>query len=139
MARISNTAVRTAIVSHLQSDPALLALVDADSIYGPQVPALPAWPFVQYGAFSDLPLRASGLDGQTLVGAIHAFAKGPGENAVEDIGSAIATSLDLLAIPLTAPYPGRLRITYTGGQTLRDDADTNSWHRVVNLRVTVYT
>ena len=136
MALVSNTAARRAILAWLKSDATVTALVPAGRIYQPQAPAKPTWPFVQYGVFSDLPRRAACLEGQTLIGAIHAFAKGPGDDAANAIGAALASSLDGRELVIAG---GTIRIRYTGGQTLRDTADANSWHRVTNLSIRVLT
>lgn len=135
MPKVSNTDVRRAVIGHLQADEAVTDLQDADRIFGPQAPSEPEWPFTQYGAAIDVPLRGSCLQGQVISMAIHSFAKGPGENACEAIGAAIVTSLDgrRLAVP-----GGHCRLRYTAGRTLRDDADTNSWHRVSEFEIRVF-
>jgi hypothetical protein len=139
VARISNTAVRQAIVGHLENDDLVTALVEADRIYGEQVPAKPQWPFIQYGADVDAPLRATCLDGQVIDVAVHSFARGPGAGPAIAIGGVVAASLDGRTFDLTTPYAGKAKVRYTGGRTMRDDADANSWHRVSEFEIRVFT
>lgn len=134
MAKILNTEIRRAIVGHLEADASVTALVPAERIYAPQPPALPAWPHIVYGVPSDTPLRMSCVDGQTIIVAIHAFAKGPGEAAVEAIGAAIAKALDGQQFSIG---DGVAKVRFTGGSTLQDGTDANSWRRITNLRIRV--
>ncbi|MET0439127.1 MAG: DUF3168 domain-containing protein [Devosia sp.] len=137
MGRISNTVVRKGVVTILVNSAPVTALVPAQSIFGPQPPALPAWPFIQYGVAIDVPRRAACLDGQEIEVAVHCFAKG--EEAASAIGAAVSEALDGQVITLTSPHVGTAKIMATGGQTIVDGTDSNSWHAIRNLRIRVLT
>lgn len=139
----SSLPVRKAILKALKADNAVKVLVPASRIYPPQTPAEPIWPFIRYGIPSDLPFRASGLDGSTIVVAIHAFAKGPGEDAAAAIKATIARALDggegkgLTLDLVDADYPATAHVLVTGGQLLRDTDEADAWHGIVNLEIAV--
>lgn len=137
MARDSSLPVRKAIISTLKADADLTALVPVARIYGVEPPANPTWPFTRYGFASQLPLRASCMDGATIVGSVHAFAKGPGEDAVSAIAAAIARALDGKVLTLSTPYPATAHITWTGSQILRDTDEAAAYHAVVNFEASV--
>jgi hypothetical protein len=140
MAKISNIGVRRAIVAKLETISALTSVVPATRIYGQRSPAGPVWPFVKCGVPIDQPRRAGAcMDGQTILVAIHAFAKGADEEVVEAVGTQIAEGLDGAVLPLTSPHTGYARVRYVGGRTQQDDADARSWHRISNFEIRVST
>ena len=141
MSNDTSLPLRRAILIALKTDSATTALVPADHIYPPQTPALPTWPFVRYGAITQLPFRGAGLDGSTMVGAVHAFAKGPGEDAVSLIGRTIAKLLDGpngagLVLHLEGGV-GTAIAQHTGNTILQDPVEADAWHCVCNFEATV--
>jgi len=138
MSRDSTLPVRKAILRALKVDAAVKALVPASRIYPPQTPATPTWPFIRFGIATALPLRASGMDGSTIIVAVHAFAKGPGEDSAALIAAAIGKALDGATLNLPdASYPATAHVTTTGSQLLRDTEEAGAWHGVVNIEVAV--
>jgi hypothetical protein len=94
MARDLSLALRKAILAALEDAPAVTAIVPPERLHGVEPPATPAWPYVRYGFAAPAPLRASGSDGVRIVGALEAYARGPGEDAAAALGAAIAAVLD---------------------------------------------
>lgn len=82
-------------------------------------------------------LRATCMDGSTIVVAVHGFAKGAEGVAVAEIGEVIARALGGRVLPLAVDYPATAHIKWTGSQILRDTDEASAWHAVVNLEVTV--
>lgn len=128
-------AVRRAVLTALKNDAALSTLVPATRIYPPQTPATPAWPFIRYGQASAIPVRASCVNGSRVLVSVHAFARGPGEDAAEAIGDAVASALD--GAVLTLPGGVKAHVSWTGGQTLRDTDEADDWHVIVDLAIEV--
>ncbi len=136
MARDSRIPVRKAIIKALKASPAVTALVPSTRIYPAETPATLTWPFIRYGTPSVLPLRASCLDGNRLIVAVHGFSK-LGEEAADNVAAAMARALDGAVLDLSASYPAKGHVTWVGGQTLRDTDEADAWHAVVNLEITV--
>jgi len=135
VANDTSLAVRRAIITALRAYGPLTALVPAGRIYPPQMPATPVWPFVRYGTATVIPDRATGMDGARIIVSVHAFARGPGEDAASAIAKAIATCLD--EANLTTEDGDQLTIFWTGGQTLQDPEEANSWHCTSDFEITV--
>lgn len=145
MARWTKDDVRRAIVSAMKAEPTITALVPAASILPPQPPSVPTWPFILYGVMISTPLRASGSDGATLTGAIHCYAKGPGDEGCGAITGAVAAFLDGPEDPddhgpkglsLTIPAASCV-VQVASDQVIADGSDANSWHGIINLRIMV--
>lgn len=146
MARDLSHAVRIAILTAMKGEPSITALVPAPSIYPAQPPSVPVWPFLLYGAPIVTPVRAAGYDGSAIVVAVHAYAKGPGDETTSAITAAVAAFLDGPSSP-DDHAPQGLSLDMASGiyatvqvqsaQTFQDGSDANSWHGVVSCRVTV--
>lgn len=136
MAIDSSLAIRKETIKRFRSDTALTALVPAQRIYGPQVAGLPEFPFVRVGEPVTLPLRASGMDGAVAAFSAHAFALGPGEDAAAAIAAALARALDGRVLPLPA---GKAVMVWTRTQILRDGAEADAWHAVVDFEARAAT
>lgn len=134
MANDLRLAVRRALVTHYRAYAGLTALVPASSIHGEQPSAKPAWPFVQYGSATIIPDRESGLDGARIIVSIHSFARGPGADAACHIAEQVARASEVEGI--MTEDGAMLDIYWTGGQTLRDDDDADSWHVTTDLEIT---
>lgn len=137
--------VRRAGMGLLEADEPLAAIV-ASEIH-PQVPLTqPPWPFVKWGAFTTIPVRASCVDGGCeLVGAVHGFAKrrenGSGQvvETAEDhagrLGNVLMRALDGKRAAL--PEGGNATFHWTNSQLLIDGGEADAFHAVVNFRVRV--
>lgn len=125
--------VRRAIIAYLRTIPGVTALVGPTSIYGPEVPVGPVWPFVQYGFSNAFPDRASCLDGTRIVVSMHCYAHGPGEDAASQVGNAIARALD--GAELKTEAGNDFSITWTGGTSLSDPGEPDAWHVTVDLDI----
>lgn len=135
MAHDASLAVRIAIVSYLKARPSLAGL-------GGRVLVVPdpnqIWPFVRYGAVTSVPFRGQGFDGSSLAGTIHAFARGETDDDCSALSALLSSELDGVTLPLIAPYPARLSdIRWTQTQVLRDIAERDGWHGIVQFVGTV--
>lgn len=142
MTRDLPLALRQAIVAALEDSPAVTAIVPVERIHATQPPALPARPFVRYGLAAARPLRASGLGGVRIVGALHGHAAGPQEDAASALGAALAAVLDgadgrgalldLGLIPAATAHLGS-----TGSRLLRDGDEAGAYQIVVGFEATI--
>lgn len=145
MATDQTLPVRRAVLTAMKADDALTAMVPEGSIH-PQAPlgAL-SWPFIKWGAPAGIPIKASCVDGNEIIVAVHGFAKrrenGSGQviETAEDhaarIGSGIAAALDGKSLALSAG--GHARVRWTGSQLLQDGDESDAFHSVQNFRVRV--
>ncbi len=126
----------------------LLALVPAGSIYPPQRPPNPEWPFVGYGVPIVSPFGASCLDGCTVgfVGHVYAETTGEGAETVQgeqrasEIAQRVVAALDApldLAALVDCPYPATAHVTWTGTQVIQDGSEADRFHAIVSFEVTV--
>lgn len=137
--------VRKAILAALKSNSDLTALVPQERIYPPKTPATPQWPFIRYGAASDLPWKSSGEDGQRLLTAVHCFARATdaepdGEDLAGRIKAAVAVQLDGpegkgLVLALEDGFSAVVQVQ--GGRVIRDGDEADDWHGIVDLEVVV--
>lgn len=81
--------VRRALLTRLKANNDLITLVPAASIHSQAVDGEPAWPFIKLGAPTTSRLRATGVNGGVVAGAVHAFARDR-----EDAGAAVETAED---------------------------------------------
>jgi hypothetical protein len=148
VARDSSPYVRQAVVAKWKAHAPLLALVSAGSIYPPQRPPNPPWPFVAYGVPQVEPFGASCLDGCTVSFAGHAYAEtgGAGVDTVqgEQLAGEIAQRMvDALDAPLDlaaladCPYPATAFVTWSRTQVIQDDSEADRFHAIVSFDVTV--
>lgn len=142
MARDLSLAVRKAIVAALEDAPAVTTIVPVERIYAVEAPAEPLWPFIRYGLAAPAPFRASGLDGQRLALSVHAFATGPQEDAVAELGAAIAAALDGSdgkgrVLRLDAEPPATAHVAWTGSRLRRDGEEAGAYHVVVGFEAVV--
>lgn len=151
MARDSTLYVRQAVVALLKTTPEMVALVPADSIYPPQRPANPVWPFVGYGQPITVPFTASGLDGSSTAVAIHGYAETTGEGdatvpgedmcaaimrvVVATLGGEEGAEIDLA--DTDCPYPATAYITWTGTQIIQDGGDAGAFHGIATFDISV--
>lgn len=148
MPRDSSPYVREAVVAAWKAHAPLLALVPAGSIYPPQRPPTPAWPFVAYGVPTIGPFAASCLDGCTVAFAGHSYAETTGEGAetvqgepraaeiAQRMVDALADPLDLQAL-VGCPYSAIAHVTWTGTQVIQDGSEADRFHGIVGFDVTV--
>lgn len=142
MARDLSLAVRRAIVAALEDALAVTAIVPVERIYAVEPPAEPIWPFIRYGLAAPAPFRASGLDGHRLALSVHGFARGPQEDAVADLGAAIAAAIDGAdgrgrVLPLEVDPPATAHVAWTGSRLLRDGEEAGAYHVVVGFEAVV--
>jgi hypothetical protein len=127
-------AVRKELVKAMRANAALTALVSATRVYGVESPATPVWPFIRYGFPTAVPNRGTCLDGRDVTVAIHAFAKGPGEDAASAIGWAVEQAIDGLHFSLDG-YS--IDVQVTGAQIIRDTDEASAYHWFCNVRAQV--
>ncbi|RSV15681.1 DUF3168 domain-containing protein [Sphingomonas sp. ABOLF] len=141
--------VRKALLAALKESADLVALVPAKRIY-PQAAtdALPLWPFITYGAPTNVPLRGACMRGGTVTVAVHSYAKPiypdgdarkPPTKLAEDlageIGAAVISALDGRKLDVTG---GRLAVLFTNSQLLSDGGEKDAFHHIANFRVRAF-
>jgi hypothetical protein len=137
--------VRKALLTAMKQSPGITDLVPAIRIYPQAAPVpVPAWPFIQYGAPTSIPLRAACVKGGDVTVAVHSFAKPrvQGTQVVETaedyaarIGAAVTTALDGRKLEVPG---GRLAVLFTNSQLLIDGGETTAFHHVANFRVRAF-
>lgn len=140
MARDLSLPLRQAILAALEDSPAVTAIVPADRIHAVEVPAQPVWPFLRYGAATPSPFRSSGADGLRLMGTVHAFARGPGEDAVAALAAAVAAVLDgadARGLLLTLDGGEVAHLAWTGTQLRRDGDEAGAHHALIGFTAVV--
>lgn len=137
MARDLSLALRKAIVVALEDAPAVTALVPPERLYAVEPPAAPHWPFVRTGFAAPVPFRASGLDGSRVALSLHGFAKGPQEDAVADLGAAIAAALDGRVLALEGASEAVAHLAWTGSRIRRDGDEAGAYQIVVGIEAVV--
>lgn len=118
--------LRQAIVTLLNADAGLLALVPAARIFGEQTTALPDRPFVRYGEDEIQPRRSSCWDGAVIDFPVHGFSAEPFTDEIRGINAAITGALDGLVIEVDTDL--KATIAWVSSQIMRDGADPNAWH-----------
>ncbi|WP_426163101.1 DUF3168 domain-containing protein [Sandarakinorhabdus sp. DWP1-3-1] len=139
MAQDTSLAARRAILTRLKAEAPTSGVIAAASIYPPQTPPTRAWPFIRYGAATQLPWKPTGADGSLIAVAVHSFARGPGEDQASRIGAWVARVLDGAVLDLSAEtgFPATARVRHTGNTTLQDPEEADAWHVVTNLEIIV--
>lgn len=122
--------LRKAIVDALKGAAGVSALV-GDRVYGPEPPSKPVWPFIRYGLPIVEPFEALCWSGSDHDVTVHAFTKGPGEDACAALASAVATALDDALIPMSGAKP--IAIDWTGTQILRDTEEASAYHAIITF------
>lgn len=142
MATESSLPVRRAILTALKADAGVTDLVATGSIYPQSPPGEPTWPFIKTGSPSGIPISASCVDGDTLILAVHSFAKPrqdggqvveTAEDHADRIGRAVMRALHRASLPLDSG--GTAKIKRTGFQLLQDGAEADAYHHVANFEV----
>lgn len=78
------------------------------------------------------------MDGAQISVALHSFVKGDAsEEQAARIKAAVARSLDGAELDLDSDYPARASIVVTGGRTIQDGDEGDSWHGIVDIRADV--
>jgi hypothetical protein len=140
MASVKTTELRRAAMTRLAGASAVTSLVAASSIFPQTVPASPAYPHIRMGAPSIFPLKAACVDGTTGIFSVHAFSRGidtggalsmTGEDHAGNIGDAIAGALDGQVLEMDSGT--MLHVRWTGSQLMRDGAEADVYHAVVNF------
>lgn len=142
MARDVTLALRRAILAALEDSPAVTAIVPVERIHAVEPPAEPLWPFIRYGLATATPLRASGLDGSRVSTTIHAFAKGPQEDAVSALGAAVGAALHGgdgrgLRLVLDVDPPATALVATQGCRLLRDAEEAGAYQIVVDVEAMI--
>lgn len=130
--------VRRKYVLALKASAPVVAIV-GDRSFGPENISSIEWPFNHVGLPSIVP-EPDGCGGKSyrVIGTVHAFAKGPDESGVAALASAVEDTLDGLSGDLTISDGAHLQDTlWTGTLILRDTAQENGWHAVVNFEAKV--
>jgi Protein of unknown function (DUF3168) len=123
------TEARRSVLSSLKADLGVTGLVPATSIYPQSTPDDISWPFIKTGAVQSVPIRASCIEGSSVVMSIHAFSKGSpavtAETSAAQIGGAIRQCLDKSSAAISG---GTMRIRISDEQLLVDGAEIGSFH-----------
>lgn len=129
-------ALKTAIISHLEGDAALTAIVPVARMYGLQMPAVPEFPCIRYGSPISGSFDATCWEGSDVRVTIHAFAETgvgvSGENQALQIAALIVERMKSLD-------PSSLSIVdneWIQTNIVRDEPDADRWHSFCEFRVT---
>ncbi len=139
----SSLYVRKAVVARWRSFAPLLALLDKERIYGPDVPANPARPFANYAVPVATPFTASCLDGTTVAFVGKVFANATDDMGAEERASLIAAQMAAaLDAPLDlttqgCPFPAVAHVTWEQTQVIRDPVEAEHHTALVSLRADV--
>lgn len=124
--------VRKAVVAHLRADPQLTALVPSARVYGEQpAEAVPDWPFIRYGYPIATPWEATCYDGSENRVTIHAFASGPGTDAVATIAKRVVAAMSSFEPALFQDF-GR---GWIGTTILPDGEEPEKLHAVIEFEI----
>lgn len=126
------THVRTAILTALQSTPAVTALVPAVNIYPGKTPGALSWPFIRYGAANSSVGRASCWHGAEVNGSVHIFAKA--DPAIPDPEGFVGNAIDAISDALESIDDCHAGLS----QVMGDPDEADSWHGVVNFTMAVF-
>jgi|SRR3990172_1161176 len=132
---------RQAILLAMKANAGIIGLVPAARIFPAFVPGVPIFPFMRMGPPAAVPFSASCLNGQSLLIAIHCWAKGGDENAAA-INKAVmalfggASDRDSgYALDIGAGAEAYLYIS--GAQILQDPDETSAYHGIVDCQIDV--
>lgn len=153
MSKVHALYVRQAGVALLKraAPPTLPGPIPAASVFPEQRPANVSWPFVAWGAPTEVPFLASGLDGSTVNVAVHAYAETTGEGDDTRPGADMANVLiawviatlggedgaEVSLAETDCPHPATAYFTYTGSQCVQDGGDPNAFHAWATFDVAV--
>lgn len=125
--------IRRALVTALKT-----AGLAGGRVHGPYPPANPVWPFIMVGNSETAPLRAACLEGATFDVIVHTFDKGTDESGCAELNRLVASVLDGVGRPLTAPFPARIRrMVWLRSQIIRDTEEATAWHGLVTFQGSV--
>lgn len=132
-------ALRRALLPLLSATPAVTDLIPAARLYPEEAPVAPAWPFARVGEMTASPFAPSGVNGASLAGTVHVFAKGPGADDAIRAAAAIGNALDLAVLDLSTDMgaAAKARIRVTGAPVIRDQAEQGAWQVAVQFVATV--
>lgn len=133
--------LRRAILPLLKAN-TVIASACGGRVYSESPPALPAWPFIRYGATISTPVEWSCADGSDMSVTIHVFDKTPGTDQCGRIVRAVVRALDERTIQLEADADTGLSATAVGcfvtqTQIIRDGDEADAHHGIVSLNVVV--
>lgn len=130
-----NLPTRKAVLALLKASPGVTALMPAARIYPQAPPALPAKPFIRWGAPTAIPIRGACLAGAEVTFALHGFASSKPDVSAEDhagqIEAAIVKAVDGRRV--TVAGVGVLKLRVSSSLLLTDD-EADTFHAVVNVR-----
>lgn len=142
------TRLKAAIVETLKTDAGVIEALTRDgqtTLPGARVVDLvnpkQEWPFIRYGFPISDRFSADGWFGKSITVTIHAFAKGPGQDGVARLKTAIINALDedmrhergLPLVTLGVGAGGLLGLSFASDQTIRDTPDASAYHGVVEF------
>lgn len=131
--------VRREVLTHLENDATVTALVPAGRIYGIQVPALPDWPFIRYGVPISNGFEATCWNGMTSTITIHAFTETTetlaGEDAAMLVSQAVIESMSSFAPTSVAV----IDLQWSNGTILREETEADKFHAVIEFSITAVT
>lgn len=128
----SSWALQKAIHAHLIADAGLNAILGGPRIYD-DVPRVPVFPYVTYGASTVRDWSTGTDDGDEHVVILHAWSRSAGRKPVHELLGAIEASLDQQPLVLDGHRLITLRHELTD---VRRDGDGETWHGQLRLRAT---
>lgn len=130
---------RRAVLAAMKGEATITALVPAARVYPPKVPTSPTWPYIRHGVGISTPIKATCLNGASVVAAISAFGKG-GDEVAGAIGDAISDFLDGpdgLGLSLEMPDGRMATVQVESNNIIQIDLEADNWMSITSIRVSV--
>jgi hypothetical protein len=128
--------LKIAVISHLEGDADLTAIVPVARMYGLAVPANPTWPYIRYGSPIASPYEATCWDGATVRVTLHAFAETKTGVAGEDQALRIAALIVERMKTFDPSNLGIIENDWINTNIMRDEPEADRWHAVVEFNIT---
>lgn len=127
------------VVMHLASDASILQMVPAERVFGMSTPALVAWPFIRYGSPIVAPYEASCWPGSRVRATLHAFAETSQTESGDDVTGRLASRIVESMKRFSPSGMGLVMCDWLGTRLIREDAEADRWHGVVEFDIIVVT
>ncbi|MER8827231.1 DUF3168 domain-containing protein [Mesorhizobium sp. M0938] len=128
--------LKVAVISHLEGDAVLTAIVPVARLYGMQMPAKPRFPYIRYGSPVTTGYEATCWDGAAVRVTLHAFAETSPSGAGEDKAANIA-ALIVERMKTFAPAGlGIIENEWVNTNLIRDEPEADRWHAITEFSIT---
>jgi Protein of unknown function (DUF3168) len=126
----SSWALQKATHARLVADTALIALLGGVRIYD-DVPRLPTFPYVTYGASTVRDWSTGTDDAHEHTVTLHVWSRGAGRKPVHELLGAVEAAIDQRPLMLDGHRLINVRHEFSD---VRREADGETWHGILRLR-----